>query len=91
MAMNQEFGGFGCGFAPKLAPLLDEVDDRIRKGRRMIARSRHNAEDVVAAAALLVRRYPVATLAVAAGTFAAAGGVLGFMFGFGTGRHMRRE
>ncbi len=86
MATNQQVATAGCGFSQRLEPVLDEFDERIRRGRRMIARSRHNAEDAAAAAALLVRRYPVTTIAVAAGTAAVAGGFLGFVFGWGTAR-----
>jgi len=86
VAVHQEATAGMCGFTQKLTPVLDEFDDRLRQGRRMMARSRHNAEDAVAAAALLVRRYPVATLAVTAGTAAVTGGFLGFAFGWGTAR-----
>jgi len=64
-----------------LSPALDTLEENVRDARRAIVHGRHAAEDVVAGAALEVRRHPLSALAVAAGAGALAGCLVGFALG----------
>lgn len=65
---------------------LQQFEDKVEQGRRVITRGRHAAEDGVAAAVLHVRRHPIRTVAAAT----AAGAFLGCVIGFAYGRCTRR-
>ena len=65
----------------RLSPALDTLDENVRQARRAILQGRHAAEDVVAGAALEVRRHPLSALALAAGAGALAGCLVGFALG----------
>jgi ElaB/YqjD/DUF883 family membrane-anchored ribosome-binding protein len=60
---------------------FEEIQERTQDVRRAIARGRHAAEDGIAGAVLLVRRRPLAAVAVAAAGGALVGAVIGFVSG----------
>jgi ElaB/YqjD/DUF883 family membrane-anchored ribosome-binding protein len=66
----------------RLAPALDAFDERVREGRRAVARGQHAAEDAASAATRIVRRRPLRAMMTAAGVGALAGGVIGFGLGW---------
>jgi hypothetical protein len=66
----------------RLAPALDTFDETIRRGRRLIIRSRHAAEDVVTDATRRIRRQPLRAAMIAVGAGALAGGLIGFGLGW---------
>lgn len=63
-------------------PSRAEVEDRVRKARRMAADAKHTAEDLAADATLRVRRRPLTAVAAAAGVGLVAGAAFGFVAGF---------
>ena len=64
-----------------LSPALDTLEENVRDARRAIVHGRHAAEDVVAGAALQVRRRPLGALAIAVGVGALGGCMIGFALG----------
>ena len=66
-------------------PALDTLDETVRRGRRVIVRGQHAAEDAAAAAVLQIRRRPLSGVMIAAGAGALAGGLIGFGLGWLTG------
>jgi ElaB/YqjD/DUF883 family membrane-anchored ribosome-binding protein len=65
----------------RLGPALEAIDENVRQGRRLVVRGRHAAEDAFDASALQVRRHPLGAVALAAGTGALAGCLIGFALG----------
>jgi ElaB/YqjD/DUF883 family membrane-anchored ribosome-binding protein len=70
----------------RLGSGLQQFEEKVEQGRRVITRGRHAAEDGVAAAVLQVRRHPLRTVAAAT----AAGALVGCVVGFACGRWARR-
>jgi ElaB/YqjD/DUF883 family membrane-anchored ribosome-binding protein len=66
----------------RLTPALDTFDDTMRRGRQVMARGQHAAEDAAAAATLEIRRRPLSAVMIAAGVGAFAGGLIGFGLGW---------
>jgi len=62
------------------APAIEDVEEGIRRGRHLIARGRHAAEDGLATSTMSVRRHPLRSVALAVSAGALLGGVLGFVF-----------
>jgi ElaB/YqjD/DUF883 family membrane-anchored ribosome-binding protein len=66
----------------RLSPALETLDENVRRGRRLIVKGRHAAEDAAAATALQVRQHPFGTVVVAAGAGAFIGCLLGLALGW---------
>lgn len=66
----------------RLTPALDTLDESVREARRFIARSQHAAEDAADVAVRKIRRRPLNAVAIAVGTGAFAGALIGFGFGW---------
>jgi ElaB/YqjD/DUF883 family membrane-anchored ribosome-binding protein len=66
----------------RLSPALETLDENVRRGRRLVVKGRHAAEDAAAAATLQVRRHPLGTVLVAAGAGALMGGLIGLALGW---------
>ena len=58
-----------------------EIEELLREARRALMSARHTTEDVAAAAALKVRKRPLASVSMAACTGTLIGTVVGFAFG----------
>ena len=73
----------------RLTPALDTLETlekNARRARRAVARGRYATEDAMTGAALGLRRRPLRSLALAAGTGALAGCIMGFVLGRRGGR-----
>lgn len=62
-------------------PTLDAIEENMRKARRAYIEGRHATEDIVAGAALKVRRHPLTAVGIAAGTGLLVGGIFGLFAG----------
>jgi ElaB/YqjD/DUF883 family membrane-anchored ribosome-binding protein len=67
--------------AERFAPARETIDDAIREGRRAIVRAQHAAEDAAAAATLIIRRRPLAAVAMAGATGLVVGGLIAMTIG----------
>lgn len=65
----------------RMSPVFDMVQENARQVRRAVVRGRHTAEDLVAGAALQVRRHPLGAVTAAICTGLAAGALVGFFVG----------
>jgi ElaB/YqjD/DUF883 family membrane-anchored ribosome-binding protein len=65
----------------RLTPALDKLDETMRRGRRVMVRSQHAAEDAAAGAVMKIRRRPKSAVMVAAGVGALVGALVGFGLG----------
>lgn len=64
----------------RLGPAVDEFDERVRQGRRVIMRAQHAAEDGVDATVTQIRRHPLRAVAIAGGIGAFVGAAFGFVW-----------
>lgn len=69
----------------RLTPALETLDEAVRRGRRAAVRGQQAAIDARDAAALRIRRYPLAAVTLASIGAAVAGCIIGF----GVGRMTR--
>jgi ElaB/YqjD/DUF883 family membrane-anchored ribosome-binding protein len=65
----------------RCVPAFENLEKHMREARRAIADGRHAAEDFVAETVREVRQHPLRALALAVGTGAVAGSLVGFALG----------
>ena len=64
----------------RLGPAVNEFDERVRQGKRVVTRAQHAAEDGVDAAVTQIRRHPLRAVAIAGGVGAFVGAVFGLVW-----------
>ena len=64
----------------RLGPALEEFDEKVRQGKRVITRAQHAAEDGVGATVVQIRRHPLKAVAIAVGLGAFVGAAFGVVW-----------
>ena len=67
---------------PVLGKMEDRMDDAKRRGRRIVVRGQHAAEDAAAEAVRKIRRRPLGAVMASACAGAMVGAVVGFAVGW---------
>ncbi len=64
----------------RVAPAIEEFDEKVRQAKRVITRAQHAAEDGVGATVAQIRRHPLKAVAIAVGVGACVGAAFGVVW-----------
>lgn len=86
--MNTTVESARAAVTDRLAPALDSLEQHVHDARRVVARGRRAAENLVEDTTRRIRRRPLRSMAVAASAGALVGCLIGVVLGW-NGRHTR--
>jgi ElaB/YqjD/DUF883 family membrane-anchored ribosome-binding protein len=77
MSLMTETAAAAEAVKERLSTAREQLEESMRKGRRVVVRAQHAAEDGTAAVGLQVRRHPLSAIALAVTAGAVAGALIG--------------